>query len=78
MVTVFVVQDYTSGELLTGYLKKELIELLQPIVRGHRERRQQITDDTITLFTTPRKLNYTPPPPNSNTSSNDKKSSKKK
>ena len=64
---------------MTGYLKKELIELLQPLVAAHRERRQAITDDTITQFTTPRQLNYTPPPPSApaEASGGDKKSKKK-
>ena len=51
-------QDYTSGELLTGYLKKELIEILQKIAGEHRERRAQVTDDVVKQFMTPRKLNY--------------------
>ena len=51
-------QDYTSGELLTGYLKKELIEILQKIAGEHRERRGQVTDDVVKQFMTPRKLNY--------------------
>lgn len=51
-------QDYTSGELLTGYLKKELIEILQKIVAEHRQRRAQVTDDVMKQFMTPRKLNY--------------------
>ncbi|XP_013386547.1 LOW QUALITY PROTEIN: tryptophan--tRNA ligase, cytoplasmic-like [Lingula anatina] len=51
-------QDYTSGELLTGYLKKELIELLQPLVRAHKERRQKITDEQIKEFMTLRKLKF--------------------
>lgn len=51
-------EDYTSGELLTGYLKKELIEILQRIVREHRELRAKVTDDLIKQFMMPRKLNY--------------------
>lgn len=51
-------KDYTSGELLTGYLKKELIEVLQKIVGDHRNRRALVTDDMVKQFMTPRKLNY--------------------
>lgn len=51
-------KDYTSGELLTGYLKKELIEVLQKIVGDHRNRRAVVTDDMVKQFMTPRKLNY--------------------
>ena len=51
-------QDYTSGELLTGYLKKELIEILQKIVGEHRKRRVEVTDELIRQYMTPRKLKY--------------------
>jgi len=49
-------QTYTSGELLTGHLKKELIDLLQTIVAAHQERRKHITDDVVNEFMLPRKL----------------------
>ncbi|KAH9509331.1 hypothetical protein Btru_046787 [Bulinus truncatus] len=51
-------QDYTSGELLTGYLKKELITVLQQIVGGIQEKRKTITDDCAREFMTPRKLKF--------------------
>ena len=49
-------QDYTSGELLTGYLKKELIDLITPIVVDIQEKRKAVTDETVKLFMTPRPL----------------------
>ncbi len=52
----FVLQDYTSGELLTGYLKKELIDLLTPIIQGYQEARKNITDETVAEFMRPRPL----------------------
>ena len=51
-------QDYTSGDLLSGFLKKELIDVLQPMVAKHQEARKQVTDDVIKQFMTPRKLNF--------------------
>ncbi|XP_075874047.1 tryptophan--tRNA ligase, cytoplasmic isoform X1 [Nelusetta ayraudi] len=51
-------QDYTSGALLTGELKKILIETLQPMIAQHQERRKQVTDETVKLFMTPRPLNF--------------------
>lgn len=51
-------QTYTSGELLTGYLKKELVEILQKIVGEHRQRRANISDELIKKFMTPRKLKF--------------------
>lgn len=52
-------KDYTSGALLTGELKKILIETLTPIILQHQERRAKITDEELKLFMTPRKLNLT-------------------
>ena len=49
-------QTYSSGELLTGFLKKELIEILQRIIAEHQERRKAVTDDVVREFMTPRKL----------------------
>jgi len=51
-------QDYSSGKMLTGELKKELISVLQPIVAEHQERRKKITDDILKEFMTPRKLAF--------------------
>lgn len=51
-------QDYTSGALLTGDLKKCLIETLQPMIASHQERRKQVTDDMVKQFMTPRKLDF--------------------
>ncbi|KAG8177505.1 hypothetical protein JTE90_012569 [Oedothorax gibbosus] len=49
-------KDYTSGELLTGYLKQELIGILQKVVAEHQSRKKEIDDDTVKLFMTPRSL----------------------
>ncbi|GJQ81047.1 Aats-trp [Trypoxylus dichotomus] len=49
-------EGYTSGTLLTGELKKILIETVTPIVQQHQERRAKITDEELKLFMTPRKL----------------------
>merc|ERR1711994_948448 len=51
-------EDYISGELLTGYLKKELIEILTPICTAHQEARKNVTDETVLKFMTPRSLNF--------------------
>ena len=51
-------RTYTSGELLTGNLKKELIEILQNIVAEHQKRRQNVTNDVVKQYMTPRKLNF--------------------
>jgi len=51
-------QDYTSGELLSGFLKKELIDVLVPIVIEHQNKRKEVTDEVVELFMTPRKLDF--------------------
>ncbi|XP_062378276.1 tryptophan--tRNA ligase, cytoplasmic [Sardina pilchardus] len=51
-------QDYTSGALLTGDLKKILIETLQPLIAAHQEKRKQVTDEMVKQFMTPRKLDF--------------------
>uniref|UniRef100_A0A3Q3JQ67 Tryptophan--tRNA ligase, cytoplasmic n=1 Tax=Monopterus albus TaxID=43700 RepID=A0A3Q3JQ67_MONAL len=51
-------QDYSSGALLTGELKKILIETLQPMIALHQERRKKVTDETVKQFMTPRPLNF--------------------
>ncbi|NWS97351.1 SYWC protein, partial [Mionectes macconnelli] len=51
-------QAYTSGELLTGELKKVLIETMQPLIAAHQERRKQVTDEVVKQFMTPRKLAF--------------------
>ncbi|XP_064185471.1 tryptophan--tRNA ligase, cytoplasmic [Anguilla rostrata] len=51
-------QDYSSGALLTGELKKCLIETLQPMITAHQERRKQVTEETVRQFMTPRRLDF--------------------
>lgn len=51
-------QDYESGRLLTGDLKKQLIAVLQDIVTKHQERRALITDDVVQRFMAPRALRF--------------------
>lgn len=51
-------KDYSSGALLTGELKKILIDTITPIIVQHQERRAKITQEELKLFMTPRKLNY--------------------
>lgn len=67
-------KTYTSGELLTGFLKKELVEILQKLVGEHRQRRASLTDDVVKQCMTPRKLKFDYPPP---TPPSEKKKKKK-
>lgn len=51
-------QDYSSGAMLTGELKKILIETLQPLVAQHIERRKLVTDDVVREFMRIRPLKF--------------------
>jgi len=51
-------QAYSSGQLLTGDLKKELVTRLQKIIADHQERRKAISDEIVAQYMTPRKLNF--------------------
>ena len=51
-------QDYESGKMLSGELKKELVGILQELVAGHQQRRAAVTDELITEFMTPRALEF--------------------
>ncbi|XP_059475205.1 tryptophan--tRNA ligase, cytoplasmic [Neocloeon triangulifer] len=50
--------DYTSGAILTGELKKELITILTALVGAHQERRAKVTTEVIKQFMEIRKLKY--------------------
>lgn len=49
---------YSSGEMLSGEIKKLAIETVQKIVEEIQKKRSEITDETVKLFMTPRKLNF--------------------
>jgi len=49
---------YRKGELLTGEVKKMLIDVLNDLVARHQEARKAVTDDVIEAYMTPRKLHF--------------------
>merc|ERR1712146_49 len=51
--------EYSSGRMLSGEIKKELIDVITPLVQVHQQARAQVTDDIVKTFMTPRKLNLT-------------------
>jgi tryptophanyl-tRNA synthetase len=50
--------DYKSGSLLTGELKKMAIEALQPVVQSFQERRAAVTDEVLESYMKPRRLQW--------------------
>lgn len=51
-------RDYSSGAMLTGEVKKELIGVLQEMVREHQERRNLVTDDVVKQYMSVRELAF--------------------
>lgn len=51
-------KEYSSGKLLTGELKKELIAILQKLVGNHQEERKKVTEERVKQFLTPRPLHF--------------------
>ncbi|XP_007518449.3 tryptophan--tRNA ligase, cytoplasmic [Erinaceus europaeus] len=49
-------KDYSSGAMLTGELKKELVDVLQPLIAEHQARRKEVTDEVALRFMAPRPL----------------------
>jgi tryptophanyl-tRNA synthetase len=51
-------QKYSKGELMTGHVKKRLIELMQEMVQKHQEARSKVTEEVLDLFMSVRKLEF--------------------
>jgi len=51
-------RTYTSGELLTGDLKKELVTVVEKIVGEHQKQRSLVSEDMVRAYMEPRKLNF--------------------
>jgi len=54
-------RDYSSGKMLTGELKKELIDVITPILEKHQMARKSLTDDDVLAFMKPRPLKWNKP-----------------
>ena len=55
---LLILQEYCSGQMLTGELKNELITVLQSLVSQHQEHRKAVTDEIVQEFMTSRPLNF--------------------
>ena len=55
--------DYESGKMMSGEIKKEIIEVLQKIVGEFQERRAKVTDQDVEDFCKIRKLKFDYDPP---------------
>ena len=49
--------DYASGRMLTGEVKKILIEVLQALISDFQKRRAAVTDEMVREFMRVRRLN---------------------
>jgi len=52
----FIHDEYSSGRMTTGEIKKILIDTITPIVAAHAKARSFVTDEIVETFMTPRKL----------------------
>ncbi|GAB5372317.1 hypothetical protein AAMO2058_001654900 [Amorphochlora amoebiformis] len=50
--------DYKSGKMLTGEIKKFLIDTITPIVQRHQKMRAAVTDDVVKAFCSIRKIKF--------------------
>lgn len=53
-----IVKDYGSGAMLTGEVKKELIELLNGMIKDHKAKRDAVTPEIIQQFMAVRPLEF--------------------
>jgi len=53
-----ILRDYGSGAMLTGEVKKELIAVLQEMVRDHQERRAAVTKEIVEQYMEVRQLEF--------------------
>lgn len=51
-------KDYSSGDLLSGFLKKELVDILGPLVEKHQTARKTVTDELVMEFMKPRNMDF--------------------
>lgn len=51
-------EEYKSGRMLSGEIKKELIDVLQPIVKNHQEKRAAVTDEVLDAYFEERPLKF--------------------
>jgi tryptophanyl-tRNA synthetase len=52
-----IAQEYASGEMMTGQVKKELIAVLTEFITAHQERREKVTSEDIERFYDDSKFN---------------------
>lgn len=53
-----ILTEYGAGRMLSGEVKKELIDLLQGMVREHQEHRATVTEDVVRQFMAVRPLEF--------------------
>lgn len=51
-------QDYRKGDMLTGEMKKECIQMMTGYVKKFQEARTKVTDEILEEFLRPRKLEW--------------------
>jgi len=48
--------EYSSGRMLSGEIKMELVKVIAPLVQAHQAAREKVTDDMVRTFMSVRKM----------------------
>jgi len=51
-----IAEEYSTGRMLSGEIKAELIAILTDLTKKHQEARAKVTDEIVKYFMTPRKM----------------------
>lgn len=54
----WIYDEYKSGRMLSGEIKKELIQVVQPLIKQHQEKRAAVTDEVLDQFYKIRPLKF--------------------
>lgn len=52
----YIRKEYSSGRMLSGEIKQELVKCLQEVISKHQERRVKVTDEDVKVFMTRKSL----------------------
>lgn len=55
-----IAEEYGSGRMMTGEIKKKLIDVLQAFIKDFQDRRAKVTDEVVQQFLEVRKIDAMP------------------
>jgi len=51
-------EEYSSGRMMSGEIKKELVDVLVPFILNHQHARTFVSEEVVQAFMTPRPLEF--------------------